>query len=277
VAADTLSPSVRRLVRHFSLDVAQIHGTGPEGRIRVGDVMAVLGGRASPTPDEASLPEPPAPVAPRSVDRTPVEAPMTSVFECDLSAVLADRKRLLDEKHELSLTSYFLAACLAAIEAVPESARPGPIDLGAAMPDARGDTLVSVVRNAAELRLLDIDEALKAALRDVRRGERSRTGDDASFVLYHHGLSGSLLATPTPLRTGHAVSVGIGKIKRQVAIQDVAGQAAPRVLPLCYVSMTFRPECLDLHRANRFLAHLVGRLERWIMEAPEERPARPSG
>ena len=43
--SDTLSPAVRRLVRQFDLDITGIHGTGPAGRIRVGDVMGLLGGR----------------------------------------------------------------------------------------------------------------------------------------------------------------------------------------------------------------------------------------
>ena len=47
--ADTLSPAVRRLVRQYDLDITGIHGTGPEGRIRVGDVISVLGPRAAST------------------------------------------------------------------------------------------------------------------------------------------------------------------------------------------------------------------------------------
>ena len=44
-SSDTLSPAVRRLVRQFDLDITGIHGTGPSGRIRVSDVMGLLGGR----------------------------------------------------------------------------------------------------------------------------------------------------------------------------------------------------------------------------------------
>ena len=36
---------MRRLVRQFDLDITGIHGTGPAGRIRVGDVMGLLAGR----------------------------------------------------------------------------------------------------------------------------------------------------------------------------------------------------------------------------------------
>jgi pyruvate/2-oxoglutarate dehydrogenase complex dihydrolipoamide acyltransferase (E2) component len=42
---DTLSPAVRRLVRQFDLDITGVQGSGPEGRIRVGDVMGLLTGR----------------------------------------------------------------------------------------------------------------------------------------------------------------------------------------------------------------------------------------
>ncbi len=48
--ADALSPAVRRLVRQYDLDVTAIHGTGPSGRIRVGDVIGMLGSRADGTP-----------------------------------------------------------------------------------------------------------------------------------------------------------------------------------------------------------------------------------
>jgi len=40
-AGDGLSPAVRRLVRQYDLDITGIHGTGPDGRIRVGDVIGI--------------------------------------------------------------------------------------------------------------------------------------------------------------------------------------------------------------------------------------------
>ena len=40
-----MSPAVRRLVKQYDLDVTTIRGTGPAGRVRVTDVMAVLGNR----------------------------------------------------------------------------------------------------------------------------------------------------------------------------------------------------------------------------------------
>jgi pyruvate/2-oxoglutarate dehydrogenase complex dihydrolipoamide acyltransferase (E2) component len=54
--ADTLSPAVRRLVRQYDLDITGIHGTGPAGKIRVGDVIGMLGGRTDATGARAGDP-----------------------------------------------------------------------------------------------------------------------------------------------------------------------------------------------------------------------------
>src|SRR5436190_22273970 len=55
-AGDGLSPAVRRLVRQYDLDITGIHGTGPDGRIRVGDVIGMLGGRTDATGARAGEP-----------------------------------------------------------------------------------------------------------------------------------------------------------------------------------------------------------------------------
>src|SRR5690606_36163405 len=51
---DGLSPSVRRLVRQYDLDVTRIQGTGPQGRIRIADVVALIGTR-NDAPGDAAL------------------------------------------------------------------------------------------------------------------------------------------------------------------------------------------------------------------------------
>src|SRR5688572_1299061 len=143
--SDALSPAVRRLVRQFDLDVTGIHGTGPSGRIRVGDVIGLLDGRKdsgnrdAPVREAAaeigaelvadggetvepidpvapSAPEPPAAVA-RAAHAA---APTTTVFDCDLSRALAHRRKLRGDNVELLTTSYFVTALAAALESAPE-------------------------------------------------------------------------------------------------------------------------------------------------------------
>jgi pyruvate/2-oxoglutarate dehydrogenase complex dihydrolipoamide acyltransferase (E2) component len=82
-------------------------------------------------------------------------------------------------------------------------------------------------------------------------------------LIHHYGLSGSVLATPTPLGANHAASLGIGRVRREVVVKNVDGDEVPRITAVCYVTLTFRPERVALHRANRFLAQLVRVLEQW--------------
>src|SRR5690349_14795168 len=57
-AGDGLSPAVRRLVRQYDLDITGIHGTGPDGRIRVSDVIGILGPRAEQAVRGVTAPRP---------------------------------------------------------------------------------------------------------------------------------------------------------------------------------------------------------------------------
>jgi len=51
-----LTPAVRRIVKEHNLDIAKINGSGPQGRILKGDVLAIIEGGAGVT--EAVLTEP---------------------------------------------------------------------------------------------------------------------------------------------------------------------------------------------------------------------------
>ena len=67
-------------------------------------------------------------------------AAITTVFECDLARVLAHRKRLRADGVELLLTSYFLAAYVEALGAVPELVLGAPLCIGVELTTADGDT-----------------------------------------------------------------------------------------------------------------------------------------
>jgi pyruvate/2-oxoglutarate dehydrogenase complex dihydrolipoamide acyltransferase (E2) component len=112
--------------------------------------------------------------------------------------------------------------------------------------------------------------ALDARLRAFDRQLRAEADDDldaAQLLIHHHGASGSLLATATELGAGHAASVGIGRVRKQIVLKNVDGEETPRVTALCYVTLTFRPDRMALHRANRFLGELVRVIEQWPADA----------
>jgi 2-oxoglutarate dehydrogenase E2 component (dihydrolipoamide succinyltransferase) len=284
---DTLSPAVRRLVRQYDLDITGIHGTGPSGRIRVGDVIGMLGGRADgagrggdaprasafgdETIVEAQTAGTPYRNSARRAEPAPAaaaEPPATTVFECDLTRVLAHRKAQRRSNTEVVLTSYYLVACGEALRAVPEvvTAADAEAQLGVllASPDGGVRTTlvdaVDTINDSGPLasfddRLRSFDQALRAI------GDAQLT--DAHLLVHHYGASGSMLATPTPRGRGHVASIGIGRVRREIVIKAADGDAAPRAAAMCYVTLTFLPERLPLHRANRFVAQLVRVLEHW--------------
>jgi 2-oxoglutarate dehydrogenase E2 component (dihydrolipoamide succinyltransferase) len=287
---DALSPAVRRLVRQYDLDITGIHGTGPMGRIRVGDVIGMLGGRSDGATriadrgalhrfgDEtiveargASAPyrgdvEDGFRSAPAAIDAAaPAAVPATTVFECDLTRALLHRKTQRRNNVETLVTSYLLAACGEALRAVPEvvTCEHADAQLGVLAASAEGErtTLVDAfdtVDDAGPLapfndRLRAFDQALRTI------GDAAL--DDAHLLVHDYGASGSVLATPTPLGPGHVASVGFGRVRRQVVVKP--GEDAPRVAAVCYLSLTYLPERVTLARANRFVAQLVRVLEQW--------------
>ncbi|MCP4567575.1 MAG: 2-oxo acid dehydrogenase subunit E2, partial [FCB group bacterium] len=59
-----MAPAVRKLVREYGLDPAQIAGTGPDGRLTKEDVQKAAAARSSVSSAAASTPAPAAPVKP---------------------------------------------------------------------------------------------------------------------------------------------------------------------------------------------------------------------
>jgi 2-oxoglutarate dehydrogenase E2 component (dihydrolipoamide succinyltransferase) len=272
-----LSPAVRRLVRQYDLDITGIHGTGPSGRIRVGDVIGMLGERTEPaggptgTRDEEIADAEPevragAPYRPRTrptADARSAAAPTTSIFECDLGRVLAHRKRQRLRGDEILLTSYYLVACTEAINAVPEVCATGAdASLGITFGTTGGDSTTAIVDTAADTALGSLDSRLRELDRKLRAADDT-AHRDAALWIHHYGASGSLLAVPTPLAAGHCASLGVGAVRRQVVVRAVDGVEAPRVAALCYLSLSFDLDRVTLDRANRFLAQLVRVLEQW--------------
>lgn len=289
--ATTLSPGVRRLIRQYDLDVTGIHGSGPAGRIRVGDVIALLGGRTEPAQARMNDPAQTLPVVDEPFDEpgsdTPYKTaasapslgavaaravsgpiPTSSVFECDLSRVLAHRKQQREHNAEILLTSYYLVACSEALKLVPElvpGTNGGPlgVHLGVILSSAEGYSRSVVVDAADRSVLASIDDRLQAFDRALRAVDAPGDLTVARLLLHHHGSSGSLIATPTPIGEGHTASLGLGRVRRQIVVRTHDGEEAPKIAALCYVTLSFFPDRLELPRANRFLAQFVRVLEQW--------------
>jgi 2-oxoglutarate dehydrogenase E2 component (dihydrolipoamide succinyltransferase) len=285
------SPAVRRLLAERGLRADDIEGSGEGGRITVDDVLAAKPAGA-PTGNTATQPPPPAEEGVRRVPHTPMRrriaahmvesllhtAPhVTTVFQADMTAVLADRARRKEDFERrgtsLTLTAYFVAACVAAIRAVPEANARWTEDavlvheridvgVGTALP-GRG-LVVPVIRDAGRLDLAGIAGALGDLVRKAREDALQPSDlQGGTFTISNHGVSGSLVAAPIVINQPQSAILGIGKLEQRAIVVSEGGEDRIAIRPCCYVTLTIDHRVLDGHQANQFMQALVARLEGW--------------
>ncbi len=307
-ARQRLSPAVKRLLADHQLTLEQlltsVRGSGRDGRLSAADVRRYLADQGQ----QAKVPEgPPAPAdecpepAPvldadeASARRVPISpmrraiaehmcqsllhtAPhVTTVFECDMSRVLAHRKANRDSYRdrgaELTLTTYFLAAAAQALRKVPEvnSSMDGnelllwdEINVGVAVALGGDGLVVPVLRGVHQMNLFGIAKGL-AEITDRARartlGPEEMQG--GTFTISNHGVSGSLLAAPVIINQPQSAILGIGKLRKEVVVREVDGEDLIRIAPMCYLTLSLDHRVLDAYTANAFLSELVSMLEGW--------------
>jgi 2-oxoglutarate dehydrogenase E2 component (dihydrolipoamide succinyltransferase) len=288
-----LSPAVRRASVQHGVDTTQIAGTGKEGRVTKGDVMAVA---ASPAPQapQAQAPQaaPAAPKAPTQVDRpgdrrVPMTmlrqkiaerlvhaqhtaAILTTFNEVDMSAVMKLRsanKDAFKAKHgvNLSFMSFFARASVAALKAIPEvnATIDGKdmiyhdyIDLGIAVGTERG-LVVPVLRNAEKMSFVDIEKKIGEYAVKGRDGKLSMADlTGGTFTISNGGTYGSLMSTPI-LNPPQSGILGMHKIMdRPVAINGNV-----EIRPMMYIALSYDHRLIDGKGAVTWLVHLKDLLE----------------
>jgi 2-oxoglutarate dehydrogenase E2 component (dihydrolipoamide succinyltransferase) len=202
---------------------------------------------------------------------------VTTVFEADLTSVLAHRAEhqaaFRERGFPLTLTAYFVSACVDAIRAVPEAngrwtdeavliSDRIDIGIGTAL-EGRG-LVVPVIRDAGALDLAGIADRLGDLVKRARE-DRLTAADlrDGTFTISNHGVSGSLVAVPIVINQPQSAILGIGRLEKRAVVVSENGKDAIVVRPRCYVTLTIDHRVLDGHQANRFLETLVRRIEGW--------------
>jgi 2-oxoglutarate dehydrogenase E2 component (dihydrolipoamide succinyltransferase) len=315
-AATRFSPAVRRLLTENSLDPADIRGTGLGGRITVEDVLAAIAGRAGRGAGDqagagaatragvaaaatsgvagASVRSAPSDITggSRLIPHTAVRkrvaehmvqsllhtAPhVTTVFEVDMSAVLAHRLQNRDEFARrgvpLTLTAYFLQATVGAIRAVPEANSRWTdsalevfesIHVGVGTALEEGGLVVPVLRDVQSRDLFATAEGLNDLVIRAREG-RLVPADvrGGTFTISNHGVSGSLVATPIIINQPQSAILGIGKLEKRPVVVEADGVHQVVIRPRCYVTLTIDHRVMDGHQANHFMQTFVARLTSW--------------
>jgi 2-oxoglutarate dehydrogenase E2 component (dihydrolipoamide succinyltransferase) len=200
---------------------------------------------------------------------------VTTVFEVDVSRIMAHRERRKAEFErqgvKLTYTPYFVQAAVAALQAVPAVnasygddgiVMHGRIHVGVAVALEEG-LIVPVVRDADEKNLL----GLARAVNDLSgRGRARRLKPDetqgGTFTITNHGVSGSLFAMPI-INQPQAAIMGVGAIQKRPVVITRDGVDAIAIRPLCYLSLTIDHRLLDGAVADRFLSVVKQFLEEY--------------
>jgi 2-oxoglutarate dehydrogenase E2 component (dihydrolipoamide succinyltransferase) len=282
---ESLSPAVRKAVVENNVNPAQIHGTGKDGRILKGDVMAfIASGGARSAPTTATLPQNqdkpgdrrvPMPnirrrIAERLVYAQHTAAILTTFNEVDMKPVQevrAAHKDAFEKKYgvKLSFMSFFTRACTLALKQIPavNASIDGTdivyhdyADIGVAVGTERG-LVVPVVRGADKMSFAEIEKGIGELAVKARANKLSiadMTG--GTFTISNGGTYGSLLSTPI-LNPPQSGILGMHKIMdRPVAIQGKV-----EIRPMMYLALSYDHRIIDGKEAVTFLVTLKDLLE----------------
>ncbi len=284
-AAETsLSPAVRKAVVENNLNPADISGTGKDGRITKGDVLATLE-KPAPVVIAAAVPAPTAAagaeervkmsrlrltIARRLKDAQNTAAMLTTFNEVDMSHVMALRnqyKDVFEKKHgvKLGFMSFFVKACIQALKDVPavnaeidgeEIVYKNYYHVGVAVGTDKG-LVVPVLRNADMLSFAGVEKTIAAYGKKARDGQLQMADmQGGTFTISNGGIYGSLMSTPI-LNAPQSGILGMHKIQdRPIA---VAGQVVIR--PMMYLALSYDHRIVDGKEAVTFLVRIKEGLE----------------
>ncbi len=264
-----VSPSVRRLLRQYDIDIASVQGTGPDGRVRPGDVLAIVGNpqltkhsNADTPPtltDEARAPGTSRTISRRKTETHIGEAFATCVFTCNMSRVLTHRSR--SGLSDISIACYVTkAAGLAASKLYHLKDEHGrtPLRVNLITTESEHGALLQNPGSASV-------EAIHDALQQPR--DRNDADEIARLRLMHHGLPGSLIDLSPPLESEESGVLCLGGLQRTIGLANADGGEAPRIVMQCQLSLTYRPSALTTAQAARFVSDCVRILETWAVPA----------
>jgi pyruvate dehydrogenase E2 component (dihydrolipoamide acetyltransferase) len=245
------TPLIRKVAHELGVDLAQVEGTGPQGRITEEDVRAAAGpteGRREPLRGVRRL------VAEHMARAHREVPPVTWVEECDFGAV--DLKQLVP---------VVLKAVAETLKEFPElNARleGGEIvyldryDLGVAVQTDQG-LVVPVVRGCDEASLEDLSVEVGRLAEAARSGSlKPEELRGSTFTVSSAGKLGGLLTTPIVNHPEVAI-LSIGRIAERPVVRD--GEIVAR--PTGFVSITFDHRVVDGARAAEFGLAVIRRLE----------------
>jgi len=288
-----LAPSVRRLETESGVAAATVPGSGKDGRVTKGDMLAAIeraAAQPTPVPQPAAAVQVRAPspaddaareervrmtrlrqtIARRLKDAQNTAAMLTTFNEVDMSHVMALRnqyKELFEKKHgvKLGFMGFFVRACVQALKEIPAvNAEIDGSDLiyknyyhiGVAVGTERG-LVVPVVRDCDHKSLAQIEKDINDFGKRARDGSlKIEEMQGGTFTISNGGVYGSLMSTPI-LNAPQSGILGMHKIQER----PVAIGGKVEIRPMMYLALSYDHRIVDGREAVTFLVRVKECLE----------------
>src|SRR5574337_498054 len=280
------SPAVIELAKEHGVDLAQVRGTGTDGRVTKKDLLDLIARRpetAALTPRVST--EPPArPAEDRMLPISPMRkaiaehmirsrrtaAHVTQIHEADMTAI--DRYRQAHHDAFLQQTGVALTFLPFVVKAAADALRAYPlmnasftregiivkqaINIGIAVALDEG-LIVPVLRETDKKSFLTLAQQL-ADLAARARDKRLSLEEvhEGTFTVNNFGALGTMIGTPIIVQPQAAI-LGLGKVvKRPVVIDD-----AITIRSMAYLCLSYDHRLIDGAYASAFLNHVQATLQ----------------
>jgi 2-oxoglutarate dehydrogenase E2 component (dihydrolipoamide succinyltransferase) len=279
-AAGTPSVAAAKIMAENNVPAAKVAGSGKDGRITKQDVVAAMsggfsadaaqgwGGTRDQSREKMSMLR--RKIAERLVAVKSETAMLTTFNEIDMKPIMDLRNKYKDmfaKHHEVNLgfMSFFTKAVTEALNLFPavnaqidgnEIVYHNYADIGIAVSSPKG-LMVTVVRNAEQLSLADIEREIKRLAIKARDGKI--TPDDmtgGTFTITNGGVFGSMLSTPI-INPPQSAILGMHNIvERPVAINGKV-----EIRPIMYLALSYDHRIIDGKESVGFLVKVKEMLE----------------
>ncbi len=285
-----ISPVARKLAEEHAIDITQVAGTGPGGRIVREDIeKAIAAKEAAPAAAKAPIAAPAVTAGERKVKQAipltgmrgtiaermhqslAISAQLTTMGEIDMGEMVRLRNNLVAQESTLGTRITYTDILVFAIARIlrnhpkinasivgKEIKVWEDINIGVAAALEDG-LIVPVVKHADQKSLAEISKEIKALVEKAR--ENKLSGDEISggtFTLTNLGTLGSGWTFETAIiNQPESAILRAGAITDRAVVRD--GQVVAR--PIMTYSLTYDHRVIDGAVAAKFLASLISALE----------------
>lgn len=272
-----ITPLARKLAAEKGFDIAQINGSGGNGRITRRDVQRHQPSvdttiAAAPSIVGAGLKGMRKTIAERMMHSLQSTAQVTIQQKADITNLLAFKKELQSKSSvplkdgQLSITTLLSKAVILALKETPDMnawyqdgsyEKQEAVHLGMAVAVADG-LVVPVVEDADRMTLTELGKTLNSRITEARDGSLAgKHYSGSTFTISNLGKSGAEYFTPI-INTPEIGILGVGSMQSQLAFDENREVVELKKLPL---SLTFDHQILDGSPAAEFLGRIIFYLE----------------